>query len=333
MTDKLKVYYIGLRDADNLEDTKEEIEKIGAEFIPIPKIEDENELIAAIKDADGLIDVDSPMTRNILSSLDKCKVVLRTGVGFDVIDVEAATDNGIAVVNIPDMWTREVANQAMALMLALNRGVTKTDSVIRESTWTPLLPYPVGPLHEETAGIIGLGRIGSAMARRCQGFELSVIGYDPYLSDADFEEKGVERVSLEELLKRSDYISLHTPLNEDTRHILSEDQFKQMKPNALVINTSRGPVVDEVALIRALQAGQIAGAGLDVLEKEPPEADNPLLSMDNVVLSPHSGHYSNLSMAIRPRRYGSEVARVLRGVRPVNLVNPQVLEVLHLTEE
>ena len=327
---KFKVYYMGGATRESLADTIEELDRVGAVLKVLPALQDEDEIIEKTGDADALILSNSPITRRVMESLKNCKVVLRTGVGFDVIQVPAATELGIAVVNIPDMWTREVANQAMSLMLACNRKVVDLDRDIRSGQWTSTPPYNEGPLYGETVGILGLGRIGSAFARRAMGFELNVIACDPYQSDDVFEELGVERVSFEELFMRSDYISCHTPLTSETRHIVNEAALRLMKPTAYLINTSRGPVVKEAAVIKALQEGWIAGAGLDVLEKEPPDADNPLLQMKNVVLSPHAGHYSEESMRIRPRRYGSEVALVLEGKMPQNLVNIEVRERLPL---
>lgn len=327
---KFRVFYIGRWDAEDLTDTRAALAEAGASLDLLAPTHDEDEIIRNVRDADGIITSESPITRRVLEALTQCKVVLRTGVGYDVIDVEAATENGIAVVNIPDLWTREVANQAMSLLLACNRKVVDMDRAIRASSWTPRPPHTIGALHGETLGILGLGRIGSAMAQRAKGFELSVIAHDPYISDEVFGERGVERVSFEDLMGRSDYLSVHTPLTSETRHIINENALRMMKPNAYLINTSRGPVVDEAALIKALQEGWIAGAGLDVLEQEPPASDNPLLAMDNVALSPHSGHASVESLRLRTGRYGEEVASVLAGRKPRNLVNPQVLERLHL---
>ncbi len=327
---RFTVYYMGRWQSEDLSDTRAALAEVGASLELVESMDDEDEIIEHVRDADGIITSESPMTRRVLESLTQCKVVLRTGVGYDVIDVEAATEQGIAVVNIPDLWTREVANQAMSLLLALNRRVVNLHSDIRSSAWTPRPPYAVGALHGETLGILGLGRIGSAMAQRAKGFELNVIAHDPYISAEAFEERGVTAVSFDGLMSQSDYISVHTPLTDETRHIISENSLRLMKPNAYLINTSRGPVVHEAALIKALQEGWIAGAGLDVLEKEPPTSDNPLLSMDNVVLSPHSGHTSVLSLQLRTGRYGEEVAAVLDGKMPRNLVNPQVREHLHL---
>ena len=331
MTDsRFTVYYVGHTPSANHADTIEELDKVGAELALLPRLDDEDEIIAQAKNADALIVVESPITRKVLSSLEKCTAVLRTGVGFDCIDVPAATDNSIAVINVPDLWTREVANQAMMLLLASNRKLLEQESSVRENRWMPRIPAPVGPLHTETVGIVGLGRIGSAFARRIAAFEVELIAYDPFIDDEAFEAVGARSVSFDELLAESDYISVHTPLDDGTFHLIDEEALRKMRPNAILINSSRGPVVDEGALITALQGGWILGAGLDVLEKEPPDADNPLLSMDNVVLTPHAAHYSELSMSLRPRRYGVEVAAVLDGRKPMNLVNPQVLEVLPL---
>jgi len=327
---KFKVYFMGGATRESLADTIEELDRVGAVLEVLPALQREEEIIEKTGDADALILSNSPITRHVLSSLKNCKVVLRTGVGYDVIDVPAATDLGIAVVNLPDMWTREVANQAMALLMACNRKVVELDADIKSGQWSPTPPYNEGPLFGETVGILGLGRIGSAFARRASGFEFNIIAHDPYQSDNVFQELGVERVTLDDLFKRSDYISCHTPLTDETRHIVNEDVLKLMKPTAYLINTSRGPVVEEAAVIKALQEGWIAGAGLDVLEKEPPDVDNPLLKMKNVVLSPHAGHYSEESMRIRPRRYGSEVALILEGKMPENIVNIEVRERLTL---
>lgn len=327
---RFTVYYIGHTPSSDHTDTIEELDRVGAKFVPLPRLESEDEIIEQARNADALIVTEAPITRKVLSSLEKCRAVLRTGVGFDCIDVPAATDNGIAVINVPDLWTREVANQAMMLLLAANRKLLEQERSVREDMWSPIISAPVGPLHTETVGVVGLGRIGSAFARRVKAFEVELIAYDPFVSEDAFDAVGADSVSFDELLARSDYISVHTPLDDSTFHLIDEDALRKMKPTAILINTSRGPVVDEHALTTALQEGWILGAGLDVLEQEPPTQDNPLLSMTNTVLTPHAAHYSELSMALRPRRYGVEIAAALDGRMPMNLVNPQVLEVLPL---
>jgi D-3-phosphoglycerate dehydrogenase len=246
-------------------------------------------------------------------------------VGYDVIDVPAATELGVIVVNIPDIWIREVANHALALLLAFNRKIVALDRRVHSGAWGGGVPGAfTGSVHGETVGIVGLGNIGSAFARRVAALETTVIACDPYVSDAHFAKLGVECVTLEQLAERADYVSVHTLLNEETHHLIGEAFFKRMKPTAILINTSRGPVVDEKALTRALEARQLAGAALDVWETEPVAADNPLLKMDNVIATPHAAYFSSPAVAQVPRRCGEEIARVLTGQRPLNVVNPEV---------
>jgi D-3-phosphoglycerate dehydrogenase len=259
-----------------------------------------------------------------MSALEGLKTVVRTGVGYDVIDVPAATELGVIVVNIPDLWVREVANHALGLLLAWNRKIIRLDREVRAGVWSSGVPGGAGALHGETVGVVGLGNIGSAFARRVAAFETRVIACDPYVDDAHFTRLGVERVSLEALAERSDYVSVHTLLNAETRHLIGEAFFRRMKPTAILINTSRGPVVDERALLRALQDKRLAGAALDVWEEEPVAADNPLLKMDNVIATPHAAYFSTAAVAQVPRRCGEEMARVLTGQRPLNVVNPEV---------
>lgn len=298
---------------------------VPARMTALPFIGDEETLIARARDADALVVSFTPVTRRVLGALEGLQVVVRTGVGYDVIDVGAATELGVIVVNIPDIWVREVANHALGLLLAWNRKLIALDRQVRAGVWSPGVPGPyTGSLHGETVGIVGLGNIGSAFARRVAALETTVIACDPYVEDARFAALGVERVSLETVAERSDYVSIHTPLNAETHHLIGEDFLRRMKPTALLINTARGPVVDERALARALEAGRPAGAALDVWEREPVAADNPLLRMDSVIATPHSAYYSSPAVAQVPRRCGEEIARVLTGQRPLNVVNPEV---------
>jgi D-3-phosphoglycerate dehydrogenase len=290
----------------------------------LPFIGDEEELISHTRDADAMVTSASPITRRVMSALEGLKTVVRTGVGYDVIDVPAATELGVIVVNIPDLWVREVANHALGLLLAWNRKIIRLDREVRAGVWSSGVPGGAGALHGETVGVVGLGNIGSAFARRVAAFETRVIACDPYVDDAHFTRLGVERVSLEALAERSDYVSVHTLLNAETRHLIGEAFFRRMKPTAILINTSRGPVVDERALLRALQDKRLAGAARDVWEEEPVAADNPLLKMDNVIATPHAAYFSTAAVAQVPRRCGEEMARVLTGQRPLNVVNPEV---------
>lgn len=290
----------------------------------LPFIADEGEVIARTRDADALIVVYSPITRAVMGALEGLKVVVRTGVGYDVIDVPAATELGVVIVNVPDLWIREVANHALAMLLAWNRKLFALDGGLRAGAWNTTVPGGAGSLHGETVGIVGLGNIGGAFARRVAALEMRVIAHDPYVDPARFAALGVERVSLEALAEQSDYVSVHTLLNAETRHLIGEAFFRRMKPTALLINTSRGPVVDERALVRALEDKRLAGAALDVWEQEPPAADNPLLRMPNVIATPHAAYFSSAAVAQVPRRCGEEVARVLTGQRPLNVVNPEI---------
>ena len=326
MTDKAQhVYVIQGRATRDYADCQAAVAHVPARMTALPFVAAEAEIIARTRDADALVVSSSPVTRGVMSALEGLKVVVRTGVGYDIIDVPAATELGVIVVNIPDIWIREVANHAVALLLALNRKIVTLDGQIHAGVWSSGVPGErTGSIHGETVGIVGLGNIGTAFARRIAAFETTVIAHDPYVEEARFKALGVERVSLEDLAARSDYVSVHTLLNAETRHLIGEAFFRRMKPTAILINTSRGPVVDERALAAALEAKQLAGAALDVWEKEPVALDNPLLKMDNVIATPHAAYFSSPAVAQVPRRCGKEIARVLTGQRPLNVVNPDV---------
>jgi D-3-phosphoglycerate dehydrogenase / 2-oxoglutarate reductase len=326
MTDKsYHVYVIQGRGQRDYADCQTALAPVPAKMTALPFIGTEDELIAKTRDADGLVISSSPVTRNVMSALEGLKVVARTGVGYDVIDVLAATELGVIVVNIPDIWVREVANHALSLLLAWNRKILTLDRQVHAGTWGGGVPGPhTGSLHGETVGIVGLGNIGSAFARRIAAFETTVIACDPFVDDARFKALGVERVTLEGLAERSDYISVHALLNAGTHHLIGDAFFRHTRPTAILINTSRGPVVDEPALYRALVDKRLAGAALDVWEQEPVATDNPLLKLDNVIATPHAAYFSSAAVAQVPRRCGEEVARVLTGQRPLNVVNPEV---------
>ena len=326
MTDKSSPVYVILGNAQwDFADCQTALSRVSARMIQLPHLKTEDEMISRTRDADALVVSSWPVTRGVMSALEGLKVVVRTGVGYDVIDVPAATELGVIVVNIPDLWIREVANHALALLLAWNRGVVVMDRQVHAGVWNGRVPGAhTGALHGETVGIVGLGNIGSAFARRIAALDTNVIACDPYVDDQWFAALGVERVSLETLAERADYVSVHTLLNAETRHLIGEAFFRRMKPTAILINTSRGPVVDEQALARALREKRLAGAALDVWEEEPVAADNPLLKMDNVIATPHAAYFSSAAVAQVPRRCGEEVARVLTGTRPLNVVNPEV---------
>ena len=326
MTDKSSRVYVVLGNAQwDFADCQTALRRVPARMISLPPVEVEDEMIAKTRDADALVVSSARVTRGVMSALEGLKVVVRTGVGYDVIDVPAATELGVIIVNIPDLWIREVANHALALLLAWNRGVLVMDRQVHAGVWSGRVPGShTGALHGETVGIVGLGNIGSAFARRVAALETKLIACDPYVDDQRFAALGVERVTLETLAERADYVSVHTLLNAETHHLIGETFFRRTKPTALLINTSRGPVVDEQALAHALRDKRLAGAALDVWEDEPVARDNPLLKMDNVIATPHAAYFSSAAVAQIPRRCGEEIARVLTGQRPLNVVNPEV---------
>lgn len=324
-TRPLTVYVIQGRGRRDYADCQTALDRVPARLESLPFIGDAEEVIQRARDADGLIVASSPVTRRVMEALEGLKVVMRTGVGYDVIDVEAATELGVVVINVPDIWIREVANHALALLLAWNRRIVTLDREVRAGVWGARGLGPVtGSLHGETVGIVGLGNIGSAFARRVAALETRVIACDPYVDAAHFAALGVERVDLMTLATRADYVSVHALLNPETRGLIGEAFLRRMKPTACLINTSRGPLVDEPALGRALKEGWLAGAALDVFEEEPLGAGSPLRDIDNVILTPHAAYFSSPAVAQVPRRCGEEVARVLMKERPLNVVNPEV---------
>ncbi len=270
------------------------VEDLGGELVLL-SAQTEEEIIQACAGAriiltEGLF---TPVTRRVLESLPDCRAVGRYGIGVDNIDVEAATDCGIVVFNVADYCVEEVADHAAALVLACARRVVILDRHVRAGGWDkPPLEHPLRRVGCLTLGLVGFGNIGRHMVPRLQGFGMRILATDPYVDPRLAAEAGVELTSLERVLGESDVVSLHTFLTAGTRHLIGAPELQMMKPSAFLVNTSRGGVVDEEALIQALQERRIGGAGLDVTEEEPLGADSPLRSLDNVVLTPHQGSSS-----------------------------------------
>jgi D-3-phosphoglycerate dehydrogenase len=242
-------------------------------------------------------------------------------VGVDSIDLKAATDLGIIVANVPDYCMDEVANQTFAMILTLIRKTAFFDRKVKSGQWDFHQGIPIHRTKGKTLGLIGCGKIGLEVAKRISAFGVRVMTFDPYLEKAP---EGVDLKDFDTVLKESDFISIHCPLNDSTRHLIGEKEFKKMGKKPLLINTSRGAIIDEKALIQALRDGLLSGAGLDVLEKEPPDSQSPLLKMENVVLSPHIGYYSEESISELKRRTAKNVADVLMGKWPGSVVNREV---------
>lgn len=319
---KDRPYQVVITDCDHgsIEEEKEVISQIGAELI-LAQVRNEEELIRTCKEADGLINQYALLNRKVLENLPQCKVIARYGVGVDSVDLKAATDLGIMVANVPDYCIEEVASHAVALILTLARKTALFDRQVKSGQWDFRMGIPIGRLRGKMLGLIGSGKIGLGVAKMIAPFGVKVMAYDPFLKE---NPEGIQLKDFETVLKESDFISIHCPLNDSTRHLIGEREFSKMGKKPLLINTSRGPIIDEEALIKALKGGQISGAGLDVLEKEPPDVSNPLLKMDNVILSPHVGFYSVESISELKRRTAQNVADVLMGRWPASVVNQEV---------
>ncbi|MGI6375963.1 MAG: C-terminal binding protein [Anaerolineae bacterium] len=286
------------------------------------------EVLAAVQDADVALCFGEPYTEAVFAGAPRLLAVVRYGIGVDTIDLEAATRHGVMAVNFPDFCIREVANHALALLLTCARRITQHDRAIRNEGWAATRRYrsQVGTIHDETLGLIAFGHIAQALAVRAKSMEMRLLAYDPFVDDKVFEQYGVERAnSLTELAAASDYVSCHLPLSPQTRGMVDRSFFEAMKPTAFFINTSRGAVVVERDLVAALQAGELAGAGLDVFETEPIAPDHPLCAMDNVVLTPHCASFADRTFDALYRRVGTAALTIARGGVPEFVANREVL--------
>ena len=306
-------------DHGDIEEEKRIFGQMGAELSWL-QLKTEEDLIRECRDADGLLIQYAPSTRKVLEQLPRCKVLSRYGVGVDSIDLKAATDFGIIVANVPDYCVDEVAIQAVTLFMALIRKTVFFDQKVRAGHWDFTEGGPIHRIRGKTMGLVGCGKIGMEVAKMASTLGMQVLAFDPYIQKAE----GIRLVDLDTLLKESDVISIHCPLNESTRHLIGEKAFHQMKKRPLIVNTSRGPIIDGTALIEALKGGLISGAGLDVLEKEPLDPQSPMLKMENVIFSPHMGFYSEESIRELNRRTAENVADVLLGKWPRSVVNREV---------
>lgn len=305
----------------------ETLSALGAEIVEVSGGDDE--LARAVADADAIYAKGRPrITARVIEAGRKLKVVSLGSVGVDSVDVDAATRLGVPVTNCPDTFIEEVADHAMTLILASWRRLVVQDQLVRKGDWAKARPmlYQYPRLRGMTLGFVAFGHVARAVATRAAPFGFNMLAYDPYIEELVMSEYGVEPVGLDELMQRSDIVSMHAPGTKDAHHLLKEKHFRQMKKTGLFVNTGRGSTVDEAALIKALQEGWIAGAGLDVLETEPVGHNNPLLGMDNVTLTAHVASASDRFDKARRRRVGAELSLVLSGKWPRACVNPSVLE-------
>lgn len=280
-----------------------------------------DDVIEAAQGASALLVQWASISRQVLESLPDCKLAVRYGIGVDNVDLDAARELGVAVCNVPDYGIDEVADHAVSLALALGRQLPALDKRLREDTWkmAPVTPMPA--FADMTFGTAGFGRIGREVLERARGFKFHLAAYDPFVPDEAFEHAGVQRLSLDDLFAQCDIISLHLPLTAETHHLVEAARLQKMKPHAILVNTARGGLIDTVALAQALQAREIAYAGLDVFEDEPLPSDHPLRDCDNALLTPHVAWYSESSVPRLQRFAAEEIVRGLRGEPLKNQVN------------
>jgi len=289
---------------------------------------DSAESRAALRDADALMVTLQRVTAEVLDAMPKCRLVSRLGVGLDSIDLKAAEERGVWVANVPDYGVDEVSTHAMALLLAQLRGVVPLVQSTRSGAWDASPAKPIRRFREQTVGVLGFGRIGRAFAEKARGFGVRVIAHDAWVSVEDMRAVGVESVSLDELFRQSDFISLHAPLTAESKQVVNARTLAMMKPDAYLVNTARGGLIDEAALLEAIRAGHLRGAALDVLTSEPPRADDAalqgLLREPRVLITPHVAWYSEEAMIDMRAKGADEVVRVLSGGTPRCAVNRPV---------
>ena len=298
---------------------REVLEAIDAEVITADAQSPEA-VIESARGADALLNQETELTRAVFEALDDLQAVARYGVGVDNIDVEAATDHGVSVLNVPSYCEDEVATHALSLLLALVRNVPSYDQQVKNGGWDWTSGRPINRLTGKTLGFVAFGSIPRQLAEKAAGFDLEYIAYDPYQSRSELADAGVEKVDFEELLERADVVSIHAPLTDETHHLFDESAIGRLEDDALLINVARGPVVDEEALATALRNGELGGAGLDVMPTEPPES-SPLFDLDNAVLTPHVAWYSEESIVDLRTKAARALVKVLQGERPPSTVN------------
>ena len=303
-----------------------QVEVYQSEDDPIPRVL----LLKKVRDIDGLLPMlTDSINAELMDRAKKLKVVSNYAVGYNNIDVDAATQRGIMVTNTPDVLTDTTADTAFMLLMAISRRLVEADRHVREGKWVKAWGPKMllgSDVTGKTLGLVGLGRIGSAMVPRAKGFGMRLIYTDTVRSPEREKKLGVEFREFKDLLKEADYVSIHVPLTAETHHLMGEKELHMMKPTAYLVNTSRGPVVDEEALYRALRGRVIAGAALDVHEKEPVDKDDPLLSLKNIIMTPHIGSATVETRVAMAVRAATNLAAALRGERPRDLVNPGVLQ-------
>jgi D-3-phosphoglycerate dehydrogenase / 2-oxoglutarate reductase len=291
--------------------------------LAIAQCRTEDEVVAAARDADGVIAQYAPLTRRSIAGLPRCRIISRYGIGVDNVDVAAATELGVWVANVPGFCAPEVSDHALALVLAFGRRLFSLDRSVRDGRWDVIgVAGQTQRLAESTLGVVGFGQIGRLLAEKAGRLGLRVLATSPRSAAAHAATHGAEAVDLERLLRESDYVVLLCPLTPQTRHLINRESLALMRPGAHLINVSRGALVDEAALIEALADGRLGGAGLDVFEREPPPDDSPLRRLPNVVMTPHAAYYSSRALAELQERVTLNVLEALAGRMPASTLNP-----------
>ena len=283
----------------------------------ISKSSNADDILAVAKDADAILVTYAKLTRDILLQLTKCKAIGRFGLGVDNIDLPTAKEKGIAVNYVPDYCIREVSDHAIALLLALIRKIPLANRLVQTGRWEMPAVVPIRRIEGTVLGLIGFGHIPRLAVPKAQAFGMKVVAYDPFVKPEQFKALNVEGVDLDTLLKTSDYISVHAPLLPATRGMLNAETFAKAKKGVYIVNTARGPLIDETALVAALDSGQVGAAALDVVTAEPLAKDSPLLGRDNVIVTPHTGFYSIEALEELQTKCAADVARVLSGEKAV----------------
>lgn len=304
---------------------RDKLAKAGAQVFQLPECT-EDTIICHAREADALMVGYAKITRRIIESLQRCKVIVRYGIGVDNVDLPAATEKGIPVANVPDYCVDEVADHTLALILACARKIIPLNSMVKAGGWDYKPFRPMFRLRGRTLGLVGFGKIAQAVATRAQAFGFEVLAYDPYVAPEVAQSMGVRLVGLTELLENADVLSVHAPLTRQTRGMLGRDEFARMKQGVCIVNTSRGGIIDEEALLGGLTNGKIGCAALDVLSNEPPVTQHKLINLDNVVLTPHCAFYSEEAMTELRVKAAEEVERALAGMRVRCVVNPEVYD-------
>jgi len=276
-----------------------------------------DDILAVAKDADAILVTYAKLTRELITQLTRCKAIGRFGLGVDNIDLVACKEKGIAVNYVPDYCIREVSDHTMALLLALIRKIPLSNKLVQAGRWEMPAVVPIRRLEGTVLGLVGIGNIPRLVAPKAKAFGMKVIAFDPFAKPELFAAAGVDSVDFDTLLANSDYVSVHAPLTPQTRGLINGAAFAKMKKGAFIVNTARGPLIDEPALIAALDAGQVGGAALDVVAAEPLAKDSPLLGRDNVIISPHTAFYSIEALEELQTKCASDVARVLGGQKAV----------------